>query len=84
MKTNQLLKTFTSTPRTNENKELEIQSLPDTKINISRTSDNIPNLRDGLNALMTKIRSNEIIIKPVNKGSIVLVMTAKYYWVIRR
>ena len=55
MKTNQLLKTFTSTPRTNENKELEIQSLPGTK---SRTSDNIPNLRDGLNALMTKIRSN--------------------------
>ena len=81
MKTNQLLKTFTSTLRTNENNELEIQSLPDPKINI-RTSDNIPNLRDGLNSYMAKITSNEIIIKPVDKRPIVVVMTAKCYWVI--
>ena len=50
------------------------------KINIKRTSDNIPNLRDGLNSLMTKIRSNEIIIKPADKGSIVVVMSSEYYW----
>ena len=29
---------------------------------------------------MTKIRSNEIIIKPADKGSIVVVMSSKYYW----
>ena len=49
------------------------------KINIKRTSDNIPNLRDGLNSLMTKIRSNEIIIKTADKGSIVFVMSPEYY-----
>ena len=50
------------------------------KINIKRASDNIPNLRDGLNSLMTKIRSNEIIIKPADKVSIVVVMSSEYYW----
>ena len=29
---------------------------------------------------MTKIRSNEVIIKPANKGSIVVVMSSEYYW----
>ena len=29
---------------------------------------------------MTKTRSNEIIIKPADKGSIVVVMSSKYYW----
>ena len=54
--------------------------MSETKINIKRISDNIPNLRDGLNSLMTKIRSNEIIIKPADKGSIVVVMSSEYYW----
>ena len=44
-----------------------------------RISDNIPNLRDGLNSLMTKIRSNKIIIKPEDNGSIVVVMIPEYY-----
>ena len=34
----------------------------------------MPNLRDKLNSLMTKIRSNEIIINPVDKGSIGVVI----------
>ena len=42
-----------------------------TKINIKRTSDYTFNIRDRLNSLMTKIRSNEIIIKHAYKGSIV-------------
>ena len=54
--------------------------MSETKINIKRTSDNIPNLRDGLNSLMTKIRSNEII-KPADKGSVV-VMSSEYYWIL--
>ena len=29
---------------------------------------------------MTKIRSNEIIIKPADKKSIVVVMSCEYYW----
>ena len=29
---------------------------------------------------MTKIRPNEIIIKPADKGSIVVVMSSEYYW----
>ena len=71
----------TFTPKNNENQELEAicKNLSETKINIKRTSDNIPNLRDGLNSLMTKIRSNEIIIKPADKGSIVVVMSSNAY-----
>ena len=29
---------------------------------------------------MTKVRSNEIIIKPADKGSIVVIMSSEYYW----
>ena len=54
--------------------------MSETKINIKRTSDNISNLRDGLNSLKTKIRSNDIIIKPADKGSVVVVMSSEYYW----
>ena len=63
------------TPKDNENQELEIicKNLSETKINIKRILDSIPNLRDGLDSLMTKTRSNEIIIKPADKGSIVVV-----------
>ena len=50
------------------------------KINIKIISNNIASLRDGLNSLMTKIKSNEIIIKPADKGSIVVVMSSEYYW----
>ena len=75
-------KESTFTPKNNENQELETihKNLSETKINIKRTSDNIPNLRDGLNSLMTKIRSNEIIIKPADKGFIVVFMSSEYYW----
>ena len=74
-------KESTFTPKNNENQELETiyKNLSETKINIKRTSDNIPNLRDWLNSLMTKIRSNEIIIKPA-EGSIVGAMSSEYYW----
>ena len=73
---------YTFTPKNNENQELETicKNLSETKINIKRISDNIPNLRDGLNSLMTKIRSNEII-KPADKGSVV-VMSSEYYWIL--
>ena len=72
----------TFTPKNNVSQELETicKNLWETKINIKRTSDNIHNLRDGLISLMTKIRSNEIIIKSADKGSIVFVMSYEYCW----
>ena len=84
MKTNQLLKTnlhLLQKKKNNENQELKTicKNLSETKVDIKRTSDNIPNLRDGLNSLMTKIRSDEIIIKPADKGSIVVVMSSNAY-----
>ena len=39
---------------------------------------NKTNVRDGLNLCMTQIESNEIAIKPADKGSIVAVMISKY------
>ena len=77
-----LKNTSTFTPKSNESQELETicKNLLETKFSIKRSSDKIPNLRDGLNSLMTKIRPNEIIIKPADKGSIVVVMTPEFYW----
>ena len=83
MNTNQLLKTNLHLhQKNNESQELKAicKNLPETKINIKRIPDNIPNIRDILNSLMTKIRSNEILIKPADKGSIVVVMSSEYYW----
>ena len=83
MNTNQLLKANLHLhQKNNESQELEAicKNLPETKINIKRIPDNIPNIRDILNSLMTKIRSNEILIKPADKGSIVVVMSSEYYW----
>ena len=73
---------YAFTPKNNENQELEAicKILSETKINIKSISDNIPNLRDELNSLMTKIRSNEIIINPADKGSIVVVISSEYYY----
>ena len=74
----------TLTPKPNENQELEAicKNLSKTKINVKGTSDNIPKLRDGLDSLMRKIRSNKSIIKPADKGSVVVAMTPEYYWTI--
>ena len=71
----------TFTPKNNENQELETicKNVSEIKINVKRNSDYIPNSRDGLNSVMTKIKSNEIIIKPADKGSIVVVMSSNAY-----
>ena len=83
MNTNQLLKTNLHLhQKSNESQELEAicKNLSETKTNMKRIPDNIPNIRDILNSLMTKIRSNEILIKPADKGFIVVVMSSEYYW----
>ena len=58
------------------------KKLSETKINVKETSDNISNLRDGLDSFITKIRSNEIIVKPADKGSIVVIMKAEFCWAV--
>ena len=83
MNTNQLLKTNLHLhQKNNESQELAAicKNLSETKTNMKRIPDNIPSIRDILNSLMTKIRSNEILIKPADKGFIVVVMSSEYYW----
>ena len=36
--------------------------------------------RKGLNSLIKKIENKEIIIKPAEKGSIIVIMSPDYYW----
>ena len=75
-------KESTFTPKNNGNQELKAigKNLSEANIKIKGISDNLSNLRDVLNSLMTKIRSNKIIIKSTDKGSIVVVMSSEYYW----
>ena len=75
---------WTFTPKTNENQELETigKSLSKTKININWTSNNIPNFTDGLNSLMTKIRSNKVINQPQDKGSTEKLLSCTSYEVV--
>ena len=83
MKTNQLLKMnllLLQKIMKIKNSKLYAKTYQKQKLTKKRTSDNIHNLRDGLNSLMTKIRSNEIIIKPVVKGRILVVISSEYYW----
>ena len=63
-------------PKTNKNHKLETicKNFSETKINIQRISDNIHNLRDGLNLLMKKL---DKIIKTADKGSVVVVLMPK-------
>ena len=46
---------------------------------MKKTTDNISSLRNGLNSLIKRTTKNEIVIKPVDKGSIITVMSPKFY-----
>ena len=50
------------------------------KMYIKWTFDNIPKLRNGWKQLMAIIRSNKIVTKPADKGSIVVVMAPQFFW----
>ena len=65
------------TPPLNEHQELEniCRQIEHTPINVSKSKDNFINLRKGLESLLEKIDTNKIIIKPADKGSIIVVMT---------
>ena len=70
------------TPPPNEHQELENiwKQIEHTPINIWKSKDNLMNLRKGLELLLEKINTNKIIIKPADKGSIIIVMKPKDYW----
>ena len=70
---------FTSPP--NEHQELEniCKLIEHTPINVRKSKDNLMNLRKDLELLLEKNNTNKIIIKPADKGSIIVVMTPKGY-----
>ena len=73
--------TSTFTPKPNENQELGkiCKTLMETEIKMKKTTDNISSLRNGLNSLIKRTTENEIAIKPAYKGSIITVMSPKFY-----
>ena len=68
-------------PKRGKSVELERLVQPIEQMNIwyDRAEDNIPHLRKALSSLIQKTRNNEIIIKPADKGEIIVVQSAKDY-----
>ena len=69
-------------PKRNANTELEkiCHSLETMKICVKRSPDNIRGLRGSLQSLMDKVKKQDIVIKPADKGSIIVLMSPEYYW----
>ena len=69
-------------PNRHDNEELEAicNSIKLSSIKISKPRDNIGGLRTALDSLMRKTSSNQLVIKPADKGSIIVVMSPQFYW----
>ena len=69
-------------PNRHDNEELEeiCSSIEKSSIKICKPRDNIGGLRMALDSLMRKTRNNELVIKPADKGSIIVVMSPQFYW----
>ena len=72
----------TYTPKPNKNGDLEniCKELEHTKISLFKTKNNLHILRKGKDSLIRKIETKEVIIKPADKGSIIVIMSPDYYW----
>ena len=62
------------TPKPNENANTK-QPNEHAKILLFKIKDNLHTLRKGLDSLIRKIENKQIIIKPADKGSIILIMS---------
>ena len=71
----------TFTPNRGENIELEYLLQPVERINIveNKSKDNIGKMRKDLKSLLERTQSNEIIMKPADKGDIIVLQSAAQY-----
>ena len=75
-------KKSTYTPRRKENTELDkiCDRLDGSPIKVKKSMDNLGSLKSALVSIKNKINSGQIIIKPADKGSIVVVLSPERYW----
>ena len=68
---------LTYTPKPNKNADLEniCKKLEHAKISLFKAKDNLHTLRKGLDSLIRKVENKEVIIKPANKGLIIVIMS---------
>ena len=77
-----LLKTqSTWIPKRGKCVELEnmVQPLEEMNVWYERAQDNIPHLRNDLKTLINRTKNNELIIKPADKGEIIVLQTIEDY-----
>ena len=72
----------TNTLKPNENTDSEniFKELEHTKISLLQAKDNLYTLRKELDSRWRKIENKEIIVKPAEKGSFIIIMSPDYYW----